>query len=219
MDFEKAIERHCWTKEGLWGDSSCPELAKRIHCYNCPVYSAAGKKLFDRRIPGEYAEEWSDEISVAESESDEKKNPYFLFKCEGENLAIDMKAISEVGRDRFVHKIPHKASAVISGLANINGELVIAVDIAKLFGLKPSESARQESMRMIVCSSGDDKFAFRVEKISGMALVDASLLRDVPVTLEKSLGGFIEKTFDWNSERYGVVDFELFIHAITRSHL
>lgn len=219
MDFDKAIKRHCWTKEGLWGDSSCPELAARIHCHNCPVYSAAGKKLFDRRIPDEYADEWSEEISMAESESGEKKLPYFLFKCNGENLAMDMRAVSEVGRDRFIHRIPHKTDGIISGLANINGELVIAVDIAKLFGLHKGENIAKDSMRMIVCSSGDDKFAFRVEKISGMALVDGELLRDVPVTLGKSLGGFIEKTFDWNGERYGVVDFELFVHAIIRNHL
>lgn len=46
MDLEDKIARHCWTKEGLWGDSSCPELADRIHCYNCPAYSEAGKKAF-----------------------------------------------------------------------------------------------------------------------------------------------------------------------------
>ena len=85
MDFEDKIARHCWTKEGLWGDSSCPELAERIHCYNCPAYSEAGKRLFDRRAPVEYVDEWSDEISEARSDSGREKIPYFLFKCGGEN--------------------------------------------------------------------------------------------------------------------------------------
>ena len=64
-----------------------------------------------------------------------------------------------------------------------------------------------------------DRFAFRVEKIAGMALVETDRLRGVPVTLEKSLGGFVEKIFDFNGERYGVVDFELLVHAIIRNHL
>ncbi len=218
MDFEDKIARHCWTKEGLWGDSSCPELAERIHCYNCPAYSEAGKRLFDRRAPVEYVDEWSDEISEARSDSGREKIPYFLFKCGGENFALEMGAVSEVGRDRFIHKIPHRGEGVISGLANVNGELVIAVDVARLLGI-PARAASGDSVRMVVCSNGGDRFAFRVEKISGMALVEPSSLRDVPVTLEKSLGGFVDKIFDLGGARYGVIDFGLFVHAIIRNHL
>ena len=130
-----------------------------------------------------------------------------------------MRAVSEVARDRFIHRIPHKGDGVISGLANINGELVIAVDIARLLGIGGCETPSSDSVRMLVCSSGEDRFAFRVEKIAGMALVETDRLRGVPVTLEKSLGGFVEKIFDFNGERYGVVDFELLVHAIIRNHL
>lgn len=58
-----------------------------------------------------------------------------------------------------------------------------------------------------------------MEKIAGMALVETDRLRCVPVTLEKSLGGFVDKIFDFNGDRYGVVDFELLVHAIIRNHL
>ena len=152
MDLEDKIARHCWTKEGLWGDSSCPELADRIHCYNCPAYSEAGKRLFDRRAPVEYADEWSGEISGARADSGREKIPYFLFKCGGENLALEMGAVSEVGRDRFIHKIPHRGDGVVSGLANVNGELVIAVDVARLLGISP-RAASGDSVRMVVCLS------------------------------------------------------------------
>ena len=147
MDMEDKIARHCWTKEGLWGDSSCPELRKYIHCYNCPVYSAAGKKLFDRRVPIEYVEQWAGEISESRAYSLREKTPYFLFKCGGENLALEMRAVSEVARDRFIHRIPHKGDGVISGLANINGELVIAVDIARLLGIGGCETPSSDSVR------------------------------------------------------------------------
>ena len=147
MDMEDKIARHCWTKEGLWGDSSCPDLRKYIHCYNCPVYSAAGKKLFDRRVPIEYVEQWAGEISESRADSLREKTPYFLFKCGGENLALEMRAVSEVARDRFIHRIPHKGDGVISGLANINGELVIAVDIAKLLGIGGCETPSSDSVR------------------------------------------------------------------------
>ena len=93
------------------------------------------------------------------------------------------------------------------------------MDIAKLLGIGGCETPSSDSVRMLVCSSGEDRFAFRVEKIAGMALVETDRLRGVPVTLEKSLGGFVEKIFDFNGERYGVVDFELLVHAIIRNHL
>lgn len=219
MDLESGINRHCWSAEGIWGDASCPELAERVHCYNCPVYSEAGKKLFDRRIPVEYIDEWSDEISASANDVPKNGIAFFLFKCAGENLALPMSAVSEGGHDRFIHRIPHKAEGVISGLVNINGELVIAVDIAGLLNIPRENVGDGESVKMIVCSSGDDRFVFRVEKIAGMALVEPDALTNVPITLEKSLGGFVEKMFDYNSQRYGVIDFELLVHAITANHL
>jgi Magnesium chelatase, subunit ChlI len=35
----------CWNQIGVFGDGTCPELAKVIHCRNCPVYAAGGRSL------------------------------------------------------------------------------------------------------------------------------------------------------------------------------
>src|SRR2546423_6970639 len=51
--------RACWLEIGLYGDGSCPELQKHIHCRNCPVYSSAGVRLLDRPLPEGYRGEWT----------------------------------------------------------------------------------------------------------------------------------------------------------------
>ncbi len=47
----------CWNRIGVEGNATCRELAKYIHCRNCPVYSAAGLQLLDRPLPADYRRE------------------------------------------------------------------------------------------------------------------------------------------------------------------
>jgi Magnesium chelatase, subunit ChlI len=44
--------RDCWNQIGVFGDGTCPELAKVIHCRNCPVYAAGGRSLLLIGPPG-----------------------------------------------------------------------------------------------------------------------------------------------------------------------
>ena len=41
IPFARAGLNDCWNKIGVRGDGSCPELARHVHCRNCPVYSAS----------------------------------------------------------------------------------------------------------------------------------------------------------------------------------
>ncbi len=57
----------CWNQIGVTGDGSCPELARFVHCRNCPTYSSAGARLLNRRIPPEYRQEWTRHVSRAKA--------------------------------------------------------------------------------------------------------------------------------------------------------
>lgn len=145
-------------------------------------------------------------------------NPYLLLKCGVENIAFEMSSIAEVSRVRFVHRLPHKSEGVAFGLVNINGELLIAINIYKLLGIDDCGVA-YSIPRMIVCRNGEDKFVFKVDKVDGLASIDDSELLLNNKDDKKVLGKFSEKYFIYNQSRYNVVDFELFIHAIKRHHL
>src|SRR3954453_1814459 len=53
----------CWNRVGVWGDGTCPELPPAVHCHNCPVFSAAGRRFLDARPPDGYAVEWADRLA------------------------------------------------------------------------------------------------------------------------------------------------------------
>lgn len=41
----------CWNRIGVQGDRSCGRLVEVVHCHNCPIFSHAGRMLFDRAPP------------------------------------------------------------------------------------------------------------------------------------------------------------------------
>ena len=57
----------CWNRIGVQGDRSCPRLAEAGQCGNCPVFSEAGQRLFDREAPPEYLDEWTRQLAAADS--------------------------------------------------------------------------------------------------------------------------------------------------------
>lgn len=44
----QAVVDDCWNRIGVFGDKSCPQLERHIHCRNCEVYGAAAIALLDR---------------------------------------------------------------------------------------------------------------------------------------------------------------------------
>src|ERR1700679_1678049 len=49
----------CWSRIGVSGDRTCPELNSHIHCRNCPVFATAARTFFDRPAPEGYLAGWS----------------------------------------------------------------------------------------------------------------------------------------------------------------
>lgn len=41
---------HCWSKIGVSGDRTCPELQSFVHCRNCPVFAAAARTFLTARL-------------------------------------------------------------------------------------------------------------------------------------------------------------------------
>ena len=101
------------------GDGSCPELAKAVHCRNCPVFAEASQQLFEREPPAEYVAEQT--ALLAEKLDDEAagSEAMIVFRIGEEWLAIDVAAVLEVAEPRPVHRIAHRSDRLLMGIANI----------------------------------------------------------------------------------------------------
>lgn len=221
MDIEKKISARCWAADGIWGNADCPELSRVGHCHNCEVYVRAGRDFLDRARRDKEGGVLASDAGAPEASfipsADavvEKESSFLLFKCSGFNFALPMEVVREIANSRSIHRIPHRSDGVLAGLSNINGELVIVVDILKLMDLGES---KKEDCKMVVCYYGDNEFAFNADFVWGVARVGES--RISPFEAEKPYAVFISGEFSHGGQKYLLIDCELFFHALTRKYL
>lgn len=157
----------CWNRIGVHGDRTCPELPKHIHCRNCPVFSAAGQRLYDRPPPFGYTDEWTERIAAAEHRDSDRTMPVILFRIGAEWLALDVKLAVEVSPMRTVRRVPHQTDNLLAGLVNIRGELQPAISLSVLLGIDmPTEQPGNAiHRRLLVADRNNARWVFLVDEV------------------------------------------------------
>lgn len=181
--------------------------------------------LLDRPLPGGYAEEWLDR--VREEQVDEQTGDtvsVLLFRLGEEWMAIGVEHVAEVTTAVPVHKVPHRTNAVLKGVANIRGELQLAVSLKSLFGLKPEEGtatalSRKVYPRMIVIGHEQESFVFVADEVFGIHQLEKTDLAEVPVTLSKAMATFTGGIFNFRETQVGLLDGELIFHSLRTQYL
>src|SRR5215510_11065269 len=97
----------CWNHIGVYGDNSCSELIKFVHCRNCPVYSSAAVQLLHRPLAPEYRREQTEHFAALRKGAKLGKISVLLFRVANEWLALPTQAFQEVAERRLVHSLPH----------------------------------------------------------------------------------------------------------------
>ncbi|MCI0658189.1 MAG: chemotaxis protein CheW, partial [Acidobacteria bacterium] len=125
----------CWNRIGVRGDHSCPELLKVVHCHNCPVFAAAGRRFLDAPSPTGYLEEWTERLISPIEETATDLQSVLIFRLGEEWLALRVQVLLEVTIPRPVHRIPHRTE-LLAGLVNIRGELYLCVRLVDVLGIR-----------------------------------------------------------------------------------
>ena len=147
-------ERHiniddCWNRIGVWrnGDERCSKLDTVIHCYNCNVYSEAGRSLLDRPVPSDYGSEWAGILAEEKSAHTSEFVSVIVFRLGAEWLALPVNLVNEITLLRDIYQIPHNTNRNIKGMVNIRGELIISMSLGNMLGVeKPEQVLRFMSM-------------------------------------------------------------------------
>lgn len=135
------LENDCWNTIGVTGDRSCPELQKHVHCRNCPVFNAAGQRLFEREPPAEYLAEWTKRLAEPEVVAERGTLSVLIFRVGEEWLAFDIGLLVEIAEPRPIHSLPQRSNEILAGLVNIRGELELCVSLSGLLGIEPTAIA------------------------------------------------------------------------------
>jgi chemotaxis-related protein WspD len=223
---ERPRERHdCWNQIGVFGDGTCPELAKVIHCRNCPVYAAGGRSLLEREPPADYLREWTQALAEAKDEDQaEDTLSVLIFRLGREWLALPTHVCQEVAEMRPIHILPHRSGPVLLGLVNIRGQIRLCVSLRELLGLEPGDDSgrtmNHKNPRCLVVIAGDsDHWGLLVDEIHGIQRFHLSAIRDAPVTVAKAAPRLTKGVIDWQDTGVGYLDDGLLFLALRKEVL
>ncbi len=212
----------CWSRIGVQGDATCVELAVHVHCRNCPVYSRGALALLDRARVHDL-EETARLFAADKQESSRGAFSTFLFRVGGEWLGIATSALDEVADLRSIHSLPHRRSGVVTGLANVRGELLVCVSLAQLLGIEPQpvesgpRARRQALRRLLVVRERGLRLAFPVDEVHGTLRYDEAELKPAPSTVARATASYSRAVLPWDGHAVGLLDEELLFHSLNRN--
>jgi chemotaxis-related protein WspD len=213
-------QQDCWNRIGVRGDGSCPELVIHVHCHNCPVFAGAGQQLFEREPPADYAEQWTRQLAVEQSEATGTARAFLIFRMGEEWLALDVHALVEVSDPRIVRRLPHLSNRLLLGLVNIRGELQICISLRELLGIEatPQELAGPaRPLERLLVAEYQHRWVFLVDEVAGVHLIAPGEVSNVPATVSHSVRKFSEGIFSWEDRRIGILSPERVFEALQRN--
>ena len=206
----------CWKRIGTWGDRSCPELSVHGHCRNCPVYAAGAARLLDAEVAPEYLAEGARRHAQAKTGTRAGVHSVVVFRIADEWFALPSSLFQEIAPLRPVHSLPHRRDALVSGLVNIRGELLVCVSLPVALGVAASP-ALPATARHAVVGRGADRFVFPADEIAGLHRYDDQAVTPVPATLAHAHAVHTRGILHWRERPVGLLDDGLLFRTLSRS--
>ena len=206
-----AVTNDCWNRIGVWGDRSCPELAGVVHCQNCPVFSAAGRRFLNTpSLPG-YMDEWTDRLAEPADDATVDRLGVLIFRLADEWLALSVAVLVEVTPVKPVRRVPHRGG-VLAGLVNVRGELYLCARLDMLLGVtgrgavKGAAGGSPAARRLLVVRKDGDRWVFPVDEIDQVHRIPAASVGRPPATVGRAAGTLSLGVFDQSGRTVGLLD-------------
>lgn len=126
-------------------------------------------------------------------------------------IGIDVSEVQEVIRYQEMTRTP-RAPRVVSGLINLRGQIVTALDLRVSLGIK--QRAPEDQPMNIVVRDGESVISFLVDKIGDVVEAEDSMFERAPLTLPKNLRDLIKGAYKFPEQLLLVLNTE---RALTES--
>ena len=203
----------CWNRIGLQGDRSCEKLAEFTHCRNCPVYGAAARTILQRPLPAHYQRDWARQFAAPPPQPTPTDRSILVFRVGGEWLGLPTHLCVTVAEAATAHRLPHRSSAVLTGIVSVKGRLYPCMSLAALISVGAEEApkplGRQEYPRLLVMQLGQHAFALPVQALHGVHRYAAPDLLAVPATANQTVHRYLTGVLDVDGLKVGCLDAEL----------
>jgi chemotaxis-related protein WspD len=210
----------CWSRIGVSGDGTCPELDKFFHCRNCPVYSAAAMRLLDRELPQDYRRQWTQHFALQQKRPAPANKSAVVFRIGPEWFALPTGIFREIAERRPIHSLPHRQQGIVLGLVNVRGELLTCVSLGRLLGLErenPRHKPRAIYERLVVTEWQGRLLCFPVSEVAGIHRFQLEELKEAPAALGLATPQFTQNLLPWQNRQVNCLDQDLVFAALNRN--
>jgi purine-binding chemotaxis protein CheW len=126
-------------------------------------------------------------------------------------LGVELMRVQEVNRLQDVTRVP-LAARVVSGLINLRGQIVTALDLRERLGLPPREDARRPMS--VVMRSEQGIRSFLVDHVGDVVEADPETFEPPPQTLDAAARDFVRAVCKQPGRLLLVIDPERVVEAI-----
>lgn len=184
-----------------------------------------GSNLLNRPQPEGYSEEWLESLKTKLTDDLVSGKLLLIFRIANEWLALPSYCIKEVTETAFIHRLPHTSTKVLLGIANVQGELLIAISMQAFLSIPEAiknfddQPVSRHYIRNIVFGVNNDIFVFTVDEIYGLTQVQSNTFESPPISISKSLKNYFSGVFSLNNTPVGLLDEMLIISKLNEKHL
>ncbi len=225
-DCQKISVDDCWNRIGVWakGEKRCPELEQAIHCANCRVFAAAGRRLLESDAPEGYLSQWAQLLAQPQAELERDTHSVILFRLGDEWMGLPVDLMEEVVAVRTVHRVPHRNNPVLKGLINVRGALQICVSLGHLMNITKSDITGTNVVkgiyeRMIVAAHEGDRYVFPVSEVKGVHRYRDADLKHAPATAMNCSVNYLKGMLIVEERHVGLIDPSLLFPALEKGIL
>jgi purine-binding chemotaxis protein CheW len=128
---------------------------------------------------------------------------YCTFMLDGRYFGVDVQEVQEVIRYQELTRVP-LSSPVISGLINLRGRIVTAIDMRRRLGLadRPTDTLPMN----VVVRTGDDAVSLLVDEIGDVIEVPLDKFERPPETLRGAARALVEGAYKLEDRLMLVLD-------------
>lgn len=175
-------------------------------------------RLFDREPPADYVKEWTNRINQVAEKVEQGELSALIFRIGSEWLALPTAVVQEVMDVPSIHSIPHRHGAVVLGLVNVRGELLVGAALGKLLNLDDVTDKDTIAIpRLLVTKREMLRAAFPVDEVHGVVRYQRENLRDVPTTFPSGAATYTVGLLPWHDKTVGCLDDALLFYALEKS--
>ncbi len=177
-------------------------------------------ELFDREPPAGYVDYWTNLLAQVPETEDKDLIPVVIFRLGTEWLALPVKVIHEFTEPVAIHRIPHRSSGVLLGIASVRGTLRLAVSLHSLLEIEPENrsaaAGKKTHARMTVLRKGDEAYVTPMDEVLCIHPLSKEQISPPPVTVAKAEFTHTKGVFSYEERSVALLDEELIFYHIGR---